>query len=194
MRTNGWVQFAFLLLVVSLYAQSASALPVEISLEDQHTETFNIAGGTVTVESTAYSYETGGDFLYTYEILNESDVGLSFFSVGIVSGSDAFNCSFEGTGVVDPAIWALVGSPVQSVDGLFIDTIDNDGLSSALLYFDSSHAPTMGSAVLFGTMSGVGYSSSGDVLAPSALPEPVSILLFGFGGAVLTLGRKKRHS
>ncbi|MHC4265238.1 MAG: PEP-CTERM sorting domain-containing protein [Planctomycetota bacterium] len=190
MRTNGWVQFAFILLAVSLYAQSASALPVEVSLEDQHIETFNIAGDTVTVESTAYSYETGGDFLYTYEILNESAVGLSLFSVGILPASDAFNCSFEGTGVVDPAIWALVGSPVQSVDGLFIDTIDNDGLSSALLYFDSSHAPTMGNAVLFGTMSGLGYSASGDVLAPSALPEPATIFMLGFGGMALL--RKRR--
>ena len=165
------IVLVFFLLAVSIYVQSASALPVEVSLENQHIETFNIDGGTVTVESTAYSYETGGDFLYTYEILNESDVGLSFFSVGILPGSDAFNCSFEGTGVVDPAIWALVGNPVQSVDGLFIDTIDNDGLSSAVLWFDSSYGPTMGNAVLFGTMSGIGYSVSGDVLAPSSVPS-----------------------
>ncbi len=193
MRAKGWVHFTFFLLAISLNAQSASALPAEVTLEDQHIEIFNIDGGTATVESTVYSYDSGGGYLYTYQISNESALGLSFFSVGIVPGSDAFNCTFEGTGVVDPAYWASVGVPVQSVDGLFIDTIDDNGLSSAVLWFDSSYAPLMGSAVLFGTMSGVGYSTTGDVLAPSTVPEPVSILLLGFGGAVLTLGRRKRH-
>ncbi len=190
MRAKGWFHFAFFLLAVSLYAQSAVALPVEVTLEDQRIDTFNIDGGSATVESTVYSYDSGG-FLYTYQISNESAIGLSFFSVGILPGSDAFNCSFEGTGVVDPAYWAPVGSPVQSVDGLFIDTIDNDGLSSAVLWFDSSHGPVMGNAMLFGTMSGISYTSTGNVIAPSAVPEPVSILLLGFGGAVLILGRRK---
>jgi hypothetical protein len=140
-----------------------------------------------------YSYETGDDYLYTYQITNETSLGLSFFSVGIVPGADVFNCTYEGVGVVDPVQWAPAGEPIQSVDGLFIDTIDNDGLSSALLWFDSSYGPDTGSAVLFGTMSGVGYSTTGEVLAPSSVPEPVSILLLGFGGAVLTLGRRKRH-
>jgi hypothetical protein len=175
MRAKGWVQFAFGLLVISLYAQSAFALPLAIDLVNQHIETFNIDGGSATVESTVYSYDSGG-FLYTYQISNESAIGLSFFSVGIIPGSDAFGSGFEGAGVVDPMYWAPVGDPVQSVDGLFIDTIDNDGLSSAVLWFDSSYAPDMGSAVLFGTMSGVGYSTTGEVLAPSAVPEPVSIL------------------
>ncbi len=99
MRAKGWVQFAIFLLAVSMYAQSAFALPVEVTMENQHIETFNIDGGTATVESTVYSYDSGG-FLYTYQITNESGLGLSFFSVGIVTGADAFNYSFEGAGVV----------------------------------------------------------------------------------------------
>ncbi len=193
MRAKGWVHFSFFLLVISLYAQSACALPVEVTLENQHIEIFNIDGDIARVVSSVYSYDLGDNYLYTYQITNESAVGLSFFSVGILPGFDAFGCDFDGTGSVDPTYWAPVGDPVQSVDGLFIDTIENNGLSSAVLWFDSSYGPDMGSAVLFGTMSGVGYSTTGDVLAPSSVPEPVSILLLGFGGAVLTVGRRKRH-
>lgn len=193
MATRRWFQFTFLLLLGAVHAQIAIAVPVGGVQEDQYIETFDIAGSTATVESAVYSYESG-EYVYSYEITNDSPVGISFFSVGIIPGADILGCDYEGVGVIDPAYWSPAGSPVQSVDGLFIDTIDNDGLSSAVLWFTSDNSPTTGSAMLFGTMSGMGYTANGDVLAPSVAPEPATILLLGFGGAVVSLIRRKRPS
>jgi len=190
MSGRRWYQFIFLLLLGAVCAQNAYAIPVGGVQEDQYIGTFDIAGGIATVESTVYSYESG-EYVYSYEISNESSIGISFFSVGIIPGSDAYDCSYEGSDVVNPAYWSAAGSPVQSVDGLFIDTIDNDGVNSAVLWFKSSHSPTLGSGSLFGTKSGTGYTATGDVLAPSTVPEPATILLLGIGGAVITLTRRK---
>jgi hypothetical protein len=190
MKARRWLQFTFLLLLLAVHAQSAFANGV---LEDQHIETFDIAGGIATVESKVYSYESG-EYGYSYEITNDSLVGISIFSVGIIPGADAFNFSYEGIDVVEPAYWSPAGTPVQSADGFFYDTIDNDGLSSAVLRFQSHNTPTMGSALLVGTMSGIGHTASGDVLAPSAVPEPATVFLLGIGGAVVTLTRRKRPS
>jgi hypothetical protein len=189
-----WLHFAFLLLLGAVYAQNAFAVPVGGVQEDQYIETFDIAGGTATVESTVYSYESG-EYVYSYEITNNSSAGITYFSVGIIPDADAYDCDYtKGIDVVNPTYWSPSGSPVQSVDGLFIDTIDNDGLSSAVLWLKSDNSPTVGSALLVGTMSGMGYTASGNVLAPSAVPEPATILLLGIGGAVVSVTRRKRPS
>jgi hypothetical protein len=192
MLSKTFLKFVLLLLIATLCAQDAFAIPVGGVQEDTSSGTFEIADGIATVDSTVYSYESG-EYVYAYQISNSSSVGISFFSVSIATDADAFEASWDiDSGVAEPAFWNTVGSPVQSVDGLFVDTIDSDDLSSAVLWFKSIHSPTLGSGVLFGSSSGVPYSATGSVLTPSATPEPATILLLGIGSAFITLTRKRR--
>ena len=186
------LKFVLLLVIATLCAQGAFAIPVGGVPEDTVSEAFDIGGGIATVDSTVYSYGSD-EYVYAYQISNSSSVGISFFSVSIATDTYAFEASWDSdSGVVGPAYWDTAGSPVQSVDGLFVDTIDSDDLSSAVLWFKSSHSPTLGSGVLFGSSSGVPYSATGSVLTPSATPEPATILLLGLGSAVMTFTRRRR--
>jgi hypothetical protein len=188
------LEFAVFLLALTWFTQSAVAIPMGGVLEAECSGTLDVADGLAMVECAVYSYESS-EYVYTYQISNSSSVGLSFFSVGIASEADAYDLSYDtGAGLVDPAYWTIVGSPVQSVDALFTDTIDNDGLSSAVLWFKSTHAPDLGNVMVFGTSSGAPHSATGEVLAPSATPEPATIMLLGFGGALMTTARRKRNS
>ena len=180
------------LLAAALCVQSAVAIPVGGVQEAQYSGTFQIGAGSATVDSKVYSYESG-EYVYAYQISNSSSVGISFLSVSIIPDTDAFAAAWDiGSSIVQPAYWNAVGSPVQSVEGLFADTIDNDGLSSAVLWFKSGHSSALGTAVLFGVSAGVPYSASGNVLTPSAAPEPATILLLGIGSALLTVTRRRR--
>ncbi len=192
MLSKTFLKLVLLLLIATLCAQDAFGIPVGGVQEDASSGTFEIADGIATVDSTVYSYGSG-EYVYAYQISNSSSVGISFFSVSIATDGDAFEASWDiDSGVVEPAYWDTVGSPVQSVEGLFVDTIDNDGLSSAVLWFKSSHSPTLGTGVVFGSSSGVPYSATGSVLTPSPTPEPATILLLGIGSAFITLTRKRR--
>lgn len=190
MKSKREVSFLVLLLGAALFAQDASAIPVGGVLDDSHSEMFIIEDGFAIVDCKVYSYPSG-EYVYTYQISNDSAVGLSFFSVGILPGADAFAPHYDSdSGVVIPALWDAVNSPVQSVDGLFTDTVDDDGISSAILWFKSNYPSTSGSGVLFGTLSGIPHCVTGDLLTP--IPEPATIFLLGIGGALITLTRKRR--
>ena len=136
-------RFFSLLVVAIVFAQNAGAIPVGGVIDANHSETFSIGPGlgSALIDCEVYKYTPGEfeyEYVYTYRISNiDSGIGLSFFSVGIFDSASAESPLYDHiTGAVDPTNWSVVGSPVQSVDALFVNTINN-GQSSALLWFGS---------------------------------------------------------
>ncbi len=173
--------FGFLvsLLVVILFAQNAGAVPAGVKLlQESDSTTFNTLFGFAVVDYEVYEYTTGdytGEFLYTYRIFNDSASTIKFnlFSVGILDGTGVKDPGFDSiVGAVDPDVWDITGSPVQSVDTLFLDTIEN-GKSSALLWFISEYSSTLCPGTLFGA------SSGNPVFATADLATPATMVLLG---------------
>lgn len=192
MESKKEFRFLISLLVAILFVQNASAIPGGGVLDANHTGTFAFEYGSAEVDCEVYKYTPGeytSQYVYTYQISNiDSGIGLSFFSVGIKDGANALDPHHDLGAGVAPTNWDTVGSPVQSVDGLFTSPIYN-GLSSEVLWFASDYASTLGEAALFGTSSGSPKYAGGGVLTP--VPEPATILLLGIGGALITLTRKR---
>jgi len=188
MRMIRRTRFFSLLVVAIVFAQNAGAIPVGGVLHNSYSGTFDTGFGLAVVDCEVYAY-TSGEFVYTYRISNNSTIGFSFFSVGIPEGGDAWSPSVDSdpiSGYVDPVFWTVAGSPVQSVDYLFADTIDNTE-TSALLWFVSSHTSHLGGGTLFGR----NVSTTGDLLTP--IPEPATFLLLGTAGLWI-LTRKRRSA
>ena len=190
------IRFLSLLIITTLFVRDASALPDgDKWLYDSVSDvTFSIGSGTAEVDCEVYKYTSETEkYVYVYQISNvDSGVGLSFFSVGILDGANAFDADYEVlVDAVNPDIWEVVGSPAQSVDGLFSSPIYSDGplTTSTVLWFVSDYAPTSGKGTLFGTASGMPEHATGDLLTP--IPEPATIVLLGICGS-LTLIRKRQ--
>jgi hypothetical protein len=184
-------RFLVLLLVAMVFVRNASAIPGGGTLDANYTGTFAFEYGSAEVDCEVYGY-TSGEYVYAYQVSNiDSGIGLSFFSVGIKDGANAFDPDHDSLTGVTPANWDTVGSPVQSVDALFTSPINN-GSSSEVLWFVSNYASTLGEGALFGMSSGSPKYAGGGVLTP--VPEPATILLLGIGGALITLTRKRRLS
>ncbi|MHC4676236.1 MAG: hypothetical protein ACYTBZ_27405, partial [Planctomycetota bacterium] len=150
--------------------------------------TFSIGSGSAEVHCDVYKYTSGtyaDKYVYAYQISNiDSEVGLSYFSVGILDGANAFDPDCEPQiDVIVPDFWTAVGSPAQSVDALFTNPLHSD-TASTVLWFVSDYASTLGSGALCGTASGIPHASTGDLLTP--VPEPATIVLLGTCG-LLTL-------
>jgi len=192
------IRFLGLLIITTVFIQDASALPVgdKWLYDSLYNVTFSIGSGSAEVDCDVYKYTSGiytNKYVYAYQISNvDSGIGLSFFSVGILDGANAFDADYELLmGVVNPDIWEVVGSPAQSVDGLFSSPIYSDGPSttSTVLWFVSDYAPISGKGTLFGTASGMPEHATGDLLTP--IPEPATIVLLGICG-LLTIIRKRK--
>lgn len=193
------ILFLGLLVITTLLAQDANALPAgDKWLYDSLSDvTFGIGSGVAEVDCEVYKYTSGihtGEYAYTYQISNiDSDIGLSFFSIGILDGANAFDADYDKSllDVVMPDQWAVVGSPAQSVDALFTSPIHSDGpvTTSTVLWFVSDYASTLGNGALFGTLSGTPYYATGNLLTP--VPEPATIVLLGMSG-LLAFTQKRR--
>ncbi len=200
MRATRKFRLLSLLFMAVLFAHNAEATPVPVgwTSHDSDTAAFTIGSGSATVSSDVYyGYSSGqyqDKYVYAYQISNtDTDLGLSSFSISIVvsSSASAYDPDFEGlTGTVNPALWALVGNPVQSVDALFTDTIEN-GESSARLWFVSDYASGYSTSALHSMSGGTSYYATADVLSP--VPEPATVFLLGMG-ALVALRRKRLHA
>ena len=176
-----------LLMAFSADVSFAATVPVGWTSSQNTSADYSILGNTATISSDVYSYSSG-EYVYAYQITNTSSVPLSFFSVAIYPGADVFGVDYDSSGlVVAPAGWwaAISGTQVDSVNAIFADTLENDGISSAILWFKSNYGPASGNAALIGASTIHYYASvpdSGQVLVP--IPEPATIVLFSLAGFI----------
>lgn len=193
------ILFLSSLIIAAVLVRDAGALPVgdRRLYESLSDVVFSIGNGTAELDCEVYKYRSGayaGKYVYAYQISNiDSDIGLSFFSVGILDGANAFDADYDKSllDVVMPDQWAVVGSPAQSVDALFTSPIHSEEVitTSTVLWFVSDYASTLGSGALFGTSSGIAYHATGNLLTP--IPEPATIVLLGMSG-LLAFAQKRR--
>jgi len=182
---------SFLLLVIS--AQNVSAIPAGWTSIEQSTAMFSEVGGgpdIAQVDSEVFYYDSGPfDYVFTYQITNISDADLTWFSVTF-DAVNVYEPSWDSDPCwVDPDDWYTIGSPPVSVEGIFKSAIGPSEMS-ALLWFKSDYGPNqeLGSGALAGISSGHVFAS-GELIVP--IPEPTSLLLFGAGGLVAVI-RKRR--
>ena len=182
------------LIVALLLTQNALSLPPGGTSYLPYSTTVTIGDGTVSIYGDVYQY-TSSEYVYTYQILNDSSsIPLSFFSVALPNGADAWGTAVDSDPIaawVDPVFWTTSGSPPQSVDALFSDTIDTEQLSS-ILWFVSYDEPTWGLSAIYGTSDqGVPTFAVADVPVP--IPDPATLVFLGIGtAAVSSLMRKNK--
>jgi len=187
--------FAFALLQA---AQSASALPDANTIPHSSLSgvTFTMDGGSAQVDCVVSKIIDGtysDKYLYTYQITNNSSVGLSFFSIAVTSGA-VINDTGWDPGTANPLQWTSVTdgdtSLVQSVDALFNLPIKNTQ-TSALLWFVSDNASASEQGSLFGTSASGPQYTAADLLSP--VPEPATISLLTIGGILAARARRKNR-
>jgi len=182
---------SFLLLVIS--AQNVSAIPAlpgdpETHVWSHEKEFLNFDSAPIAqVDCDVWKYDTG-PYLYTYQITNISDTHLSFFMMEILDAAEAQLPDYDLEGDwVEPDVWAVSASG-QSVDALFNTNALDIGEVSALLWYLSDYEPTWGAGTLVGTPVGQVFATAD---LPTPIPEPATLLLFGAGGLIAVI-RKRR--
>ena len=133
----------------------------------------------------------GDEYIYAYQIFNDlkADVAVDFFSVGIISPATVNSIYTDNTYGYSPsyAIEPTISNIfAQSAGFIFAGQSLNPRKWSSVLIFSSDNGPTIG----FGTVSGGGLCSMGNLPTPSIIPEPVTILLIA--PAFLALWNRNR--
>jgi len=193
MPMKRFLLLSLLLLVISAPDANADVIPPGgTSLyDDPQPMTFSHDGSDIaTVECDVFEYEsTPFEYVYTYQITNDSATGLSWFSVKIdgVGVCDDPAPDFVGGTGVEPDNWHIVNSPGQSVEGVFYSTIGFSE-SSAVLWFASDYGPGLGEGALVGLSSDYVFAT-GPLLVP--VPEPATLVLLVAGG-LIAFTRKRR--
>ncbi|MDD5457796.1 MAG: PEP-CTERM sorting domain-containing protein [Phycisphaerae bacterium] len=176
-KITKWTLAAFL---IAASVIPVAAMPVGGSLIASNSDTISLGGSTATVDSYVYQY-SANQYIYSYQIVSASPAPISFFSVALDSGMTATSASIDSNpfaGWVDPVFWQIINSGgTQSVNYMY-NALANSQTSS-LMWFSSPDAPGMGTASVFGSLSGVPHYSEGDVYAPA--PEPATLALLGIG-------------
>ena len=183
---------SLLLLVIS--AQNVSAIPPGwTSIEQSETAMFSEIGGgpdIASVDSEVFYYDSGSfDYVFTYQITNISGADLTWFSATF-DAVNIFEPSWDSDPCwVDPDDWYIVGSPAESIQGIFKNTIGPSEMS-AILWFKSDYGPNPdpGSGALAGISSGHVFAS-GELIVP--IPEPATLVLLVAGG-LIAFTRKRR--
>ncbi len=176
------LRFLVLLATGILVCQTARGVPVEWgSPLNSNTDTFiNVTTTTDIADVTSKVYQVGsgpkmGKYVYTYQLSNISDVGLSFFSVVLNGGPAEDADKDDSVGDVAAVTWHIVNTS-ETVNASFERLILN-GEESGLLWFFSDYGPdpTFGDGALFGTESQLPVFGKGDLYVP--LPEPATVVL-----------------
>jgi hypothetical protein len=189
---------SFLLLVI--FAQNVSAIEVPAGGTSilQSTNWFSEVGGDpcsdpcmALVDSEVFSYTSESfNYVFTYQITNTSDADLTWFSVTF-DAVNVYEPSWDSSDPcwVDPDDWYIIGSPAESIQGIFKETISPSEIS-AILWFKSDYGPNpdLGSGYLAGIPPGPVFAS-GELIVP--IPEPATLVLLVAGG-LIALTHKRR--
>jgi hypothetical protein len=192
------ITILFLAVLLLQAVQNASAVPAgnKDLLDSLSGVTFTMDGGTALADCQVFQFTSGansGRYLYTYQITNNSIVGLSFFSIAVTSGA-VINDTGWDPGTANPLFWTPVTdgetSMVQSVDALFNLPIKN-AQTSALLWLVSDNTFSSEQGSLFGTSATGPQYAAADLFAP--VPEPATISLLTIGGIFAARARRKNN-
>ena len=178
------------LLAAMIFAQNACGAFVDATLiSSLYDVPFSILAGDGEVDCEVYQHDITDEYLYAYQITNlSSTAAFSFFSVGITNGASAYDPGYDVdpfSSDINPVFYTTSGTPVQTVDYMFSETI-GIGQQSSVLFFKSTDAPGSGKATLYSS----NMSSTNNVLAP--IPEPATITLLWSTGLWI-LGRRRKN-
>ena len=169
-----------LLVVLAIASSPAIAL-----VETYEPKWFGLEAGeqNFIVRSTVELLPTGGIYRYTYEVSSLAH-SVSWFSVGLDENSGLTGMQGRwGTASFEWTVMGSVSDPI-SYDALFPPQV----AGVYTMFFDSTHAPAIGDAMVGGRENRQYYTLIGDVWTPA--PEPTSMALFVLGLGLLA--KKKR--
>jgi hypothetical protein len=192
-----------LLSIILALSVAASASPVPVMAP--YTTSSTISGPdfrtiNVSVTSTIWNYADymalnpgtsilSGTYIYEYVVQNSanSNVSISMFQVPISSpGAIVGIGTANNNGGIGALSFIVDPATLPSATYLFLTPALAPGTSSVKLIYASNAAWTTSTATV------AGGSITGDLTQVRPVPEPVTAVLFGFGG--LALLRKRRAS